>query len=409
MWKPKYFWSPQSFVYAFHALYISLPGTLNYTYHLFDIPYVLPWGQFVYWENMSAISTLHILSSYSFLACFCYFSDKFNSRFLPQISRAKVAEHLSKIIYERRRAILFYSIGSGLLSLTTILMIASPAKWMANYSYTFLVERNGFGEILILGKAVTDVAIFSLGFFFYKNRSPKTIVFAIILIILNGFLNGFKSRIIILTILFFFPFVLQIRFNFLNLFKCFLFFLVALYTLTIVRSNGFYAGLYFVEMLMGYFNAFPLHDMFVVDNTTFDNVTLFGGLLRWLPLNAELALYDLSVELTKIYYPEQWYKYSATQQWPLITELYVNFGAPFFWIIPLTMYFGFIAFLFWYSFYKPSPFILLIVFMEGFRIISTLRGVLIPWTIVFTIITYTVYFILLKKITFGSKNARTFK
>ena len=397
LWRPRYLWCMLSFVYAFHFLYVAVPGILNYIYYFLDFNYILPWGQFVFWEKMYRATVIHIVNSFLILTLLSIALERYFNLGGQDLRRVNSVHNISKKVYLMKNKFLLYSGISILLSVFTMLAIAPPSTWMSSYSSTFLMKREGFGELLILGKAVTDVSIFGLGFLFFRTRSKIFIFIALLVICSNGFLNGFKSRMIILIILFVLPFIITLRFKIFSLARYFFVFLGFLYLLTLVRTDGFYAGFFFVEMLIGYFNAFSLHDLLLSETRIFDRFTLFDGFSRWNPFGAVNMPKDLSIELTKIYFPDQWYTSSATQQWPLVTELYINFGHWSLWVLPLAIYLSIIAVLLQYSFHKSSPVAMLIMFMEGFRIISTLRGVLIPWTLLFTLLSYAIYSVLMIK------------
>tara|TARA_R110002110_G_scaffold405208_1_gene624111 strand:+ start:179 stop:622 length:444 start_codon:yes stop_codon:yes gene_type:complete len=107
-----------------------------------------------------------------------------------------------------------------------------------------------------------------------------------------------------------------------------------------------------------------------------------------LGLVGESAEYDVSIMLTKEYFPDQWYLMSATQQWPLETELYLNYYGVVGQVIPLSIYGLWISILFKAVVLKQNWRLYPILALELFRIISTMRGVLIPWTFPILVIQY---------------------
>jgi hypothetical protein len=148
------------------------------------------------------------------------------------------------------------------------------------------------------------------------------------------------------------------------------------------RSEGFYStGSMFIEYMMTYFNVYPLHDMFM---SHFDRNLLETSHHILMKPMIKLSIvgtntdYDLSVMLTKQFFPEQWEKMHATQQWPLISEIYLNYYGMIFGWLPLVIYCYIISVL--YNKSMAGNFSLMLIYMiEFIRMFSTFRGVFIPW------------------------------
>ena len=101
--------------------------------------------------------------------------------------------------------------------------------------------------------------------------------------------------------------------------------------------------------------------------------------------------------LTKIYYPDQWYDWSATQQWPLATELHLNYYGMLFGWIPIIIYTYIISFLYKKTMKLKMEFAL-IYLIEMIRIFSTFRGVLLPWILPLDLVFYVIIYFIFKKV-----------
>ncbi|EPU1361862.1 hypothetical protein ACVUPQ_001819, partial [Pseudomonas aeruginosa] len=88
-----------------------------------------------------------------------------------------------------------------------------------------------------------------------------------------------------------------------------------------------------------------------------------------------------------IYFPSQWFKESATQQWPIETELYLNYGAYIFWSIPIFIYSLYMCALYSLRF-RGGPVLLFIFMAELFLFLSMFRGSMLQWIYIFHVLFY---------------------
>ena len=198
-----------------------------------------------------------------------------------------------------------------------------------------------------------------------------------------SYIGGVKSRFIFLLIIFFSPMFMTVHLRLRELFGVTALFFVLLYVGTLVRTEGFYASApFFLEMLVGYFNSFQLHDWVISSREP----ELFGTVwqvfvkpLQVLGLASPDASFDISVMLTKEFFPEQWELEHATQQWPLDTELYLNYYGIWLSWLPLLVYAAALGWLYRNAVLRSNLWLMPIFMMEFQRIFSTLRGTLIPW------------------------------
>ena len=281
--------------------------------------------------------------------------------------------------------------------------------WFENYSSSFLLGRGGFGWLLTFVITVTNLIVFLLGIKFFQHRFGESrkrlfiLLVAVGIILLSGFAGGFKSRVIILVIVFYVPSLLSVRLSLTKLMSLGLAFFTALYLLTYVRTGGFYGGFgFFLEGLVGYFNTYYLHDLIVQERESgfFTTIGYFVNKpLMMLGLIGPDSEYDLSVMLTKEFYPDQWYVDNATQQWPLETDMYLNFGGFYLQTIPILIYSLWICFISRLAFFQGRLAFMLIATLELFRIMSTLRWVLLPWDMPIWIAQYVFYYVAYRLLT----------
>lgn len=221
-----------------------------------------------------------------------------------------------------------------------------------------------------------------------------------IIIFMFSYFQGFKSRFIILSIILFFPILISMKLSYRNiiLFATLFFSLVSFGNY--LRSDGFYnSGEKLLEYSLTYLNVYPIHDMILKDfeldlfqtiHHIFVKPLIIIGLL---PSDAE---FDLSIMLTKIYFPNDW-TMKATQQWPLMTELHLNYYGMLLGWIPLVLYAYVISYIYNKMFLGRIE-LSLIYLLEMIRIFSTFRSVLLPWNLPFDIFIYILYFYVLKLI-----------
>lgn len=376
MYRPQRVLHPNNMVFAFYGLYIVLSSTLNLALHLIDWDYVLPWGQQVFWETMSP--TLLFQAEFTFLVLFfglhwyCKGTQQEEQDFSPVRVEVKPAWRNGLAVLVVGLVVVFMQSTAGL------------DAWITDYSYTYLTKREGHGLLNVIIIALGNVAVFLFGLDARRAQRKWPIVLAALFVMMMlSYIGGVKSRFIFLLIVFLSPWFMVMKFQPRTLIAMTLSFFVLLYLGTLIRTEGFYASApFFLEMLIGYFNAFQLHDWIVTsrDPGFFETVwQIFVKPLQILGLMSPDASFDISVMLTKEYFPEQWEEEHATQQWPLDTELYLNyFGVWLSWL-PLLMYSALQGWLYRRAVLRANLYLMPIFVMEFQRIFSTLRGTLIPW------------------------------
>ena len=397
---PKSFFHPCNLVAAFYFLYIVMPSTLNFILDLINYEYILPWGQIVFWDQMSKYSLLQIEATFIVLYFSFYLFLRYSERFHNEIKLER-----NKYI----KTIQISNVGLSSIYIATIFIIllymqstGGLGSYLSNYSETFLQGRSGNGALNILVFTFSNISVFCLGIKFFNSINHKLFIFlcAIFLIIISAYLGGFKSRLMILLLIFYAPYLMNLTISIRRIAVFAIVFFTFLYGTTLVRTDGFYGEFQaFLEMLPGYFNAHYLHEMIVSsrDLGFFQTTSFFiTKPLQVLGLASTQLEYDLSIMLTKEFYPDHWYNDTATQQWPLETDLYLNFGGLYLQWIPLIIYASVVSYVYKKAFVENKIAFMLVAILELIRIITTLRWVLLPWDLPIFITQYLIYFFVIK-------------
>lgn len=374
--RPRKALHPNNMLFVFFGLYIVLPSTLSLIFDLISWQYNIPWAEAIQWKNISK----YVLFQAEFTFLVLYLGIHFFSKDRMQQSNS-VPTRFGYAVSNVAVAFLFV-----LVLILVIWFIQSTAgirAWLEYYSYTYLTKREGHGLLNVSIIAFGNAVIFLLGLKNYEEKKFWTIVCALLIMLALSYVNGVKARFIFLLLLFLSPYLLKMDISLKRVGGVAIAFLGLLYLGTLVRTEGFYASpAYFLEMLISYFNAYPLHDYVVTSREPafFQTVAqFFTKPLQLMGLADADADFDISVMLTKEFFPQHWYEERATQQWPLDTELYLNYYGPWLSWLPLLVYAAFISWLFRKTVLNVNMILLPIYLMEFQRLFSMMRGTLIPW------------------------------
>lgn len=390
IYRPQNVLHPNNMVFAFYALYIFLSSTLNLVLYLIDWEYVLPWGQQVFWETISL--TVLFQAEFTFIVLFFglyWFCESPHQRRVWSIETIKVKSA--------------WRIGLAVLSVVLVIFFiqstAGLSAWITDYSLTYLTKREGHGLLNVVIIALGNVTVFLFGLETKLARRKWPILLgAFFVIIALSYIGGVKSRFVFLLIVFLSPWFMSMKLRLTTVVGMGVSFFVLLYLTTLIRTEGFYASApFFIEMLVGYFNAFQLHDWIVNSRDPGLFQTVWQVMVKPLQILGAVspdASFDISVMLTKEYFPEQWELDRSTQQWPLDTELYLNYYGVWFSWLPLLLYAALQGWLYRHAVQRCNIFLMPIYVMEFQRIFSTLRGTLIPWETPIYLAQYLLIYIL---------------
>lgn len=397
IYKPNNFLHPNNMIFAFSALYVVLPSFIYAYFEFYNIEYILPWGKLYEWDKFSRSTYFSML----FIFIIPFFSIKYFTRKVESIDHnIEFNKYIINIL-----PILIIAFLSTLSLIIFIFKTGGLNNWLYDYQYTYLALREGNGLINLITIFLINLFTFLIGLkLFNTKRSSLEILLLLglifITILIFSYFQGFKSRFIILSIILFFPILIRMNLSYRNISLFVILFFAIVSLGNYLRSDGFYnSGEKLLEYSLTYLNAYPIHDMILKDFelNLFQNIhyafvkpLIIIGIL---PSNTE---FDLSIMLTKIYFPSDW-AMKGTQQWPLMTELHLNYYGMLFGWIPLVLYAYVISYLYNKMFLGRIE-LSLIYLLEMIRIFSTFRGVLLPWNLPFDIFTYIVYFYLLRLI-----------
>jgi hypothetical protein len=380
---------PATFVFAFYFLWVVTPSMVDFSFHLLGREYVLYWGRLWDWSALSHYTLLQIQLNMIVVIVTLYLLAG------PKISEAidsKMNE--SRAYFASIRSLISFQIILWVLVLVFLQSSGGLSKWLENYSHTYLTGRKGLGEINVAIITISTLLICLAGLRnFGRRRGLLGIIPLMPIILATGFVSGFKSRLIILMFFFFLPYLVTIPVTIMRALRYGIGFFALLYVLTLLRSSGFYSGWSgFLELLTTYFNSYPLHDLIVktqdpgIWETAYQAVAKPLGILGY--MDREVS-HDLSVMLTKGFFPDQWYRLNATQQWPIETDMYLNFGGILGQWAPMFLYSAYIGILYKLVLHRGDWRLFPIMALEMFRIISVMRGVMIPWMWPMLIIQYS--------------------
>ncbi|WP_454833095.1 hypothetical protein [Pseudomonas veronii] len=260
--------------------------------------------------------------------------------------------------------------------------------WFGNYSDTYLENKKGYGLLNFLLIMSSNFLAYALGYYWRTQRrvSLMLVIFVLLVLTLCAYIQGVKSRIFYFAIFFSIPWLSVMRLTLVKGAVIFLGFTLAFSFAMYFRSNGFYSTPeMLLEYFLSYFNTIFLHDMILRDMPPDLFLTMSYPIKKWLTfvgVPSEEYLHDISRWLTSIYYPKQWFEGSATQQWPIETELYLNYGYYVFWVVPIFVHSLFICGLYALR-YRFGPVFLFIFVCELLFFLSMFRGSMLQWIALF--------------------------
>lgn len=389
--RPRYILHPNNMVLAYFGLYIVLASSLNLLLDFISWKYVLPGGQQVFWNELSKYTLFQ--AEFTFLVL--YFGlHVFTTR------RCIEVDDLPQLAIKKSTISLLFGINT-ILVIWFLESTAGISTWLSDYSYTYLARREGHGLLNFASITIGNVLVFTLGVWTQRSKNKLTpLVLAIFAIGLQAFAGGFKGRMIVLLIFFFSPWLMSMPLKFKTLLGVIFSFFSVLYLTTLFRTEGYYASApFFLEMLINYFNTHQLHDWVTTsrDPGLFQTVwQVFTKPLQILGLVSRDMDFDISVMLTKEFFPDHWYLEKATQQWPLDTELYLNYYGFYFSWIPLLIYAFAMSWLYIKAVAQHNLWLMPIFIAEFIRIFSMLRGTLIPWDVFILAVQYPVMYLAAK-------------
>ncbi|MDQ2164210.1 MULTISPECIES: O-antigen polymerase [Vibrio] len=228
-------------------------------------------------------------------------------------------------------------LGLYFLSSLMIFMIINSSGginvWLDNPGDAFL-NRAGSGVYVILSHFSSIILSSLVGLYAYKYKSFSMWLIFFVWLLLTSPVHGSKFQISLLFILSLLPWLRERKTFSLTSILLVTSFLMIFLLGMIFRD----ADITNVDKLFNLFNYFSTLHNLAISVSDFEPGSEFTF---WLPFNKFLSpfgldsgveYYDMNHYLTDIYYPQAW-EIRATEQWPVETDLYLNFyffaGLPF--------------------------------------------------------------------------------
>ena len=232
----------------------------------------------------------------------------------------------------------------GTSTLFVVLIVSFSGGWdkWANDPGDAFLTRSGSG-VYVVGSHFSSLALATLsGYLAFRTRRKAPLIAFLAWVAITSPVHGSKAQISILTILLFLPWLRSLR-------------LVTVKSLVLYGAliGIFFLGLYFRNLTwidtttvlpyaLNYFTALDNLAMAVRDFDPAFLMTFFLPFAKFLSpfgMADSSMYYDMNHLLTDVYFPAAW-EIRATEQWPVETDLYLNFF--FFGGLPLVATYLFI-------------------------------------------------------------------
>ncbi|MHC8387654.1 hypothetical protein ACYZTM_06390 [Pseudomonas sp. MDT2-39-1] len=377
--------SPSNVVFASYFLYFVFPGLLFYFLEAISWEYVLPWGKINDWSALSDEAVL----SYVYVFTLFFIS----TRVLESLIDRRPTVDFFQDIRVRPLGIVVCAAMILVGGIYFFEVTGGTDAWFNDYSQTYLEKKKGYGILNFLLLMGANFLAFTLGVYWRTENKISVLLvsFVIVVLVFCAYIQGIKSRMFYFMIFFSLPWLCAYKLTIAKGTLMFIGFVLLFSFAMYFRSNGFYnTPEMLLEYFLSYFNTIFLHDMILRDMPSDFFLTVQYPFNKWLTfvgVPSEGYLHDISRWLTSIYFPSQWFDESATQQWPIETELYLNYGYYIYWIIPIFLYSLYICMLYLMRF-RGGPVFVFIYVSELLLFLSMFRGSMLQWIALFNLVFY---------------------
>ncbi|MFN3453898.1 MAG: polymerase [Pseudobdellovibrio sp.] len=311
-------------------------------------------------------------------------------------------QHFSYKVDNLKYVISFLYVTSTVLVFMIIYSSGGVTKWIENQGDAFL-NRAGSGVYVVLSHFSSILLALLSGYFAYNQRRILYLYLFFVWVFLTCPVHGSKMQISLLIILACLPWLREMR---LKSFRSML-----LYGLLVVV---FLVGLYsrsqhvdFATVAKSSLNYFSTLENLAVSVRDFEPSFLKTFFLPFEKFKTPIGLsrpdlyYDMNHYLTDIYYPEAW-KIRATEQWPVETDMYLNFK--FYFGLPLVFFYLWILGYFYGRAIKKNNLGQWgVSFLMTITMISHLRGSLINHIDFYMYPFILILYVILRKFSFSSE------
>lgn len=307
-----------------------------------------------------------------------------------------------------RNLILILYITSSVLVLMIVQSSGGVARWLANPGDAFL-NRSGSGVFVVLSHFSSIILALLSGYYAYTYKKLLYLCAFIFWVLLTSPVHGSKMQISLLIVLGCLPWLRYLR---IVSFKSFLLYGVFVFVFTLgLYSRGYIKEFNSSALIM--LNYFSTLENLAVSVRDFKPDVMKTFFLPFRKFQTPIGLvkpdfyFDMNHYLTDKYYPEHW-KLRATEQWPVETDLYLNFK--FFWGLPLVfLYLSFVGYLYGQAMAFQNLGIWGSSFLMTILMISHLRGSLINHTDFYMYPFIILMYFILNKLHFFSKDNKVIK
>jgi hypothetical protein len=245
-------------------------------------------------------------------------------------------------LFHARMWVAFLYLSATLCLALIVWSTGGPQRWIANPGEAFL-NREGSGVYVILSHFFTIALAVLSGYLGYQLRRKWPVLCFLLWVLLTSPVHGSKGFISMLVLLAVAPWLKDMRF-----------FSGRSYLLYGSLLGIFFLGLYFrnvswldletvVPYALNYFTTLERMAMAVRDFEPQFMLTFLMPFVKFLTpfgLQDPSMYFDMNQFLTDRYFPHAW-EIRATEQWPVETDLYLNFY--FFGGLPLVAAFLFVT------------------------------------------------------------------
>ncbi len=226
----------------------------------------------------------------------------------------------------------------GLLQITFLYIVASFfimliinasggfSRWLADPGEAFL-NRSGSGVYVILSHFFTILLAAASGHYAFTRRKKMALFLFLLWLAITSPVHGSKLQIGIFLVVLFIPWLRNLKFF--DFRSVILFIALALVFLLGLYFRGFSFNNLQI-LFANVFNYFNTLELLAISVRDFEPSLLttfflpFNKFLTPIGLSSPNLYYDMNHLLTDIYYPQAWL-IRATEQWPVETDMYLNF------------------------------------------------------------------------------------
>ncbi|WP_417448336.1 hypothetical protein [Idiomarina abyssalis] len=246
--------------------------------------------------------------------------------------------------------------------------------WIDSPGQAFL-NRGGTGHFVILSHFFSIAMSALVGFYVYKSKRYWVYIIFLIWFFVTSPVHGSKMQLSLLILLSIIPWLRNTRVLTLRSISVLLILVLLFFLGLYFRNNSWLTFDKLIPYALNYFTALEnlaisLRDFEPMFMHTF--LLPFNKFLTPFGLSDSSLYYDMNHYLTDIYFPENW-EVRATEQWPVETDLYLNFY--FVFGLPLVcFYLFFVGYIYGRAKIVDTLGYWMIAFLMTIFLISHLRG-----------------------------------